>query len=102
MLDLMAVRQEDGGVPLYVQTVMRILREMRIEQQNTGNPFRYQLFKERVRNANLSPQQLAPLQQRLETLESFMEQKQEVRMKRQKGRLVEGESVAWSSEVSKI
>lgn len=46
MLDLMAVKSEDGPTPLYIQTVMRILREMRIAQQKSGIPFSYDMFKE--------------------------------------------------------
>ncbi|KAJ5239771.1 hypothetical protein N7468_004390 [Penicillium chermesinum] len=57
MLDLMAVGQEKGAMPLYMHTVQRILREMRLLQQETGS-------------------QLEPLKQRLDTLESFMPRQQ--------------------------
>ena len=73
MLDLMSVKQEDGPSPLYIQTVLRILREMRIEQQNDGSLFSYKKFKDSLLNAGLSPAQIAPLQQRLDTLKSFMQ-----------------------------
>jgi hypothetical protein len=33
ILDLMAVKSDDGPMPLYLHTVYRILREMRMEQQ---------------------------------------------------------------------
>lgn len=63
-------------MPLYMHTVKRILREMRILQQATNNGFDYPEFKKRVLNAGLIPTQLEPLKQRLETLESFMPQTQ--------------------------
>ncbi|OAA34126.1 hypothetical protein NOR_08666 [Metarhizium rileyi] len=72
MLDLMAVNQDDTAVPLYIHIVHRILREMRIQQQNTGGSFNYGLFKSKVAEADLTAAQLAPLSQRLSVLESFM------------------------------
>lgn len=76
MLDLMAVGQGEGSVPLYMHTVQRILRNMRLEQQETGLPFDYHLFKNRVMDADLLVSQLEPLKQRLDTLESFMPREQ--------------------------
>lgn len=72
----MAVGQDDGPMPLYMHTVKRILREMRIVQQETGAGFDYQGFKRRLMSSNLTPSQLEPLNQRLETLESFMPKSQ--------------------------
>ncbi|CAG8006465.1 unnamed protein product [Penicillium salamii] len=72
MLDLMAVDRDNGAVPLYVHTVQRILREMRLLQQSAGSQFDYQEFKSRVLGSGLLPGQLEPLKQRLDTLESFM------------------------------
>lgn len=72
MLDLMAVSRDDGPMPLYLHAVYRILREMRIEQQEMGTAFSYAVFKERVAQTAMTPAQLSPLTQRLETLESFM------------------------------
>lgn len=68
----MAVKPEGGSVPLYVHTISRILREMRMSQQATGAQFDYQKFREEILAAKLSPAQLAPLHQRLAMLESFM------------------------------
>ncbi|XHG06018.1 hypothetical protein AWENTII_009229 [Aspergillus wentii] len=76
MMDLMAVGQDDGPMPLYMHTVQRVLREMRIVQQRTQTGFDYQEFKRRMRSSNLTPAQLEPLSQRLATLESFMSQPQ--------------------------
>jgi hypothetical protein len=74
VLDLMAVKPEEGSVPLYIHTVNRILREMRMSQQVAGTRFDYQTFKKEILAAELSPAQLAPLSQRLAMLESFMPQ----------------------------
>lgn len=76
MLDLMAVNKEDGPVPLYLHTIFRILREMRIQQQESGRSFNYVEFKNHVDAATLNPAQLVPLRQRLDTLESFMPKSQ--------------------------
>ncbi|PWY93089.1 hypothetical protein BO94DRAFT_615903 [Aspergillus sclerotioniger CBS 115572] len=79
MMDLMAVSQTDGEMPLYMHTVKRILREMRIRQQETKTGFNYNEFKKQVLGSGLTPAQVAPLQQRLDTLESFMPQAQVAR-----------------------
>lgn len=76
MMDLMAISSEDGPMPLYMHTVKRILREMRIQQQQTGVAFNYKDFKNRLLNSELLSTQLSPLKQRLDTLESFMPQTQ--------------------------
>jgi len=68
----MAVSQDDGPMPLYLHTVYRILREMRIEQQEAGTAFDYQDFKLRLMDTAMTPTQLGPLKQRLDMLESFM------------------------------
>jgi len=73
MLNLMVASPGQGDkMPLYLHTVMRILRELRIKQQQRGGGFNYQEFKNAMKAANLTKQQSAPLHQRLETLESFM------------------------------
>lgn len=76
MLNLMAVGQDKGPVPLYMHTVQRVLREMRLLQQEKGSQFDYQDFKRRILDSDLLPSQLEPLKQRLETLESFMPSQQ--------------------------
>ncbi|KAJ5817144.1 hypothetical protein N7447_009377 [Penicillium robsamsonii] len=76
MLDLMAVGQDSGPVPLYMHTVQRILREMRVLQQKSGSQFDYKDFKKRILSSGLLPGQIAPLKQRLDTLESFMHPQQ--------------------------
>lgn len=72
MLDLMAVSRDDGPMPLYLRTVHRILREMRIAQQNIGSLFDYCEFRRQVADTTMSPGQLGPLTQRLDILERFM------------------------------
>jgi hypothetical protein len=49
---------------------------MRMKQQETGGAFNYVHFKQLVDAAGLSPFQTGPLQQRLDTLESFMPKEQ--------------------------
>ncbi|QPC69173.1 hypothetical protein HYE67_011404 [Fusarium culmorum] len=73
MLDLMAVSSvKGGGLPLYLHVVSRILRDMRIKQQANGSAFDYSNFRALVDREDLKEGQMVPLQQRLETLESFM------------------------------
>ncbi|TVY83558.1 hypothetical protein LSUE1_G003602 [Lachnellula suecica] len=72
MLDLMSVTTNEGSMPLYIHTIYRILRSMRLVQQERRGTFDYMLFKEMIDAAKLHPSQLGPLQQRLDTLESFM------------------------------
>lgn len=78
MLDLMAVNPENGPMPLYLHAINRILREMRIQQQADGIKahFKYAIFKQKLDSENMTPAQLTPLQQRLDTLESFMHSSQ--------------------------
>ncbi|KAF5648000.1 P-loop containing protein [Fusarium sp. NRRL 52700] len=73
MLDLMAVNSgQNGRMPLYLHVVARVLRESRIQQQKLGGTFDYHGFKRALEAENLTESQSIPLQQRLETLESFM------------------------------
>lgn len=76
MLDLMAMGSVAGDSwPLYMHTVTRILRDMRLEQQALGEDgFSYADFKRRLIEESLVGSQLGPLQQRLDALESFMVQ----------------------------
>lgn len=77
MLDLMAVSSiQGGGMPLYLHVVTRILRDLRVQQQQLGTSFDYGAFKRALAYENLTDGQRAPLQQRLETLESFMVKRQ--------------------------
>lgn len=76
MLDLIVVGQDDRPMPLYMHTVKRILREMRILQQATGKGLDYQGFKTRILESGLTHAQLEPLRQRLDTLESFIPESQ--------------------------
>jgi hypothetical protein len=73
MLNLMVASPGQGGkMPLYLHTAMRILRELRIKQQQRGGGFDYQEFKNAMKAEKLTKEQSGPLRQRLETLESFM------------------------------
>ena len=81
MMDLMSVKADEGHTPLYIHTVNRILREMRIEQQSSGESFKLQKFKRLLAGAGLLATQIAPLNQRLETLESFLAPEESVKSK---------------------
>lgn len=83
MLDLMAMGSVAGDHwPLYMHTVTRILRDMRLEQQALGEDgFDYGKFKLRLSDEGLIGSQLGPLQQRLDALESFMEPQHTTKMK---------------------
>ncbi|KAJ5050430.1 uncharacterized protein L3040_002313 [Drepanopeziza brunnea f. sp. 'multigermtubi'] len=72
MLDLMAVNQDDGRMPLYLHEITRILREMRVRQQQNNGSFNYAEFKQLIALSPMTPAQQAPLTQRLDSLESFM------------------------------
>ena len=76
MLDLMAVSTENGPMPLYLHSINRILRELRMVQQEINGTFNYMEFKRRVEEEDLTPMQRGPLNQRLDTLESFMPKSQ--------------------------
>lgn len=71
MLDLMAV-SSGTSMPLYLHVLNRVLRDLRIEQQERNGAFDYTAFKHNMFRQELTDQQLAPLKQRLDTLESFM------------------------------
>lgn len=82
MMSLMAV-DDTHGIPLYLHVIQRILRDLRLEQQQQPDradgrvaPFQYAKFKKLLEEENMTPAQLAPLKQRLDTLESFMVGKQ--------------------------
>ncbi|KFY26164.1 hypothetical protein V491_01432 [Pseudogymnoascus sp. VKM F-3775] len=99
MLDLMAVSRDGGPMPLYLHAVYRILREMRIEQQEIGTAFSYANFKERVALTEMTPAQLSPLTQRLETLESFMPDTQTgVTNNRQKSKVAVQHGNDWTNK----
>ncbi|KAK8008747.1 hypothetical protein PG991_011298 [Apiospora marii] len=70
MLDLMQVG--GGSMPLYMHVIQRLLRDMRLEQQKSGADFNYLRFRNSLAREDLTQQQSIPLQQRLDTLESFM------------------------------
>ncbi|KAI8654426.1 C2H2-type domain-containing protein [Fusarium sp. Ph1] len=73
MMDLMAVSPgQNGQIPLYLHVVQRVLRDLRIRQQQVGGTFDYNGFKTTLHNEALTSSQCGPLQQRLDTLESFM------------------------------
>ncbi|KAI1427704.1 hypothetical protein F5Y12DRAFT_791994 [Xylaria sp. FL1777] len=69
MLELMAF---DRAQPLYAQVIQRILRDMRLSQQDKPGRFNYHEFISKLDGEPLSPDQKRGLRQRLDTLQSFM------------------------------
>lgn len=98
-MDLMAVNQDDGPIPLYLHTVCRILRDMRVKQQTTGHAFSYGEFKNQLLSEALTPAQLIPLNQRLDTLESFMSSVQTETPRKKGKKAVDQSGTNWTSEV---
>lgn len=97
MLDL-TVNREDASILLYIHIIHRILREMRMDQQLSGEYFDYNKFKARIDNADLAPAQLAPLHQRLSVLQIFMSRSVSIKKKMKRG-LEIGKATSWASEV---
>lgn len=71
LLTLMAVGNTEGHVPLYMQVVLQILREM-AREPGTRPGIDYRDFKMRVLAKDLTSGQLGPLKLRLDLLESFI------------------------------
>lgn len=67
----MSVSPSDESVPLYINVIAKILRQMRLEQTMNGG-FNYALFKNKLDDSGLLPSQKGPMEQRLDVLESFM------------------------------
>ncbi|KND89580.1 hypothetical protein TOPH_05597 [Tolypocladium ophioglossoides CBS 100239] len=106
MMDLMAVSVQ-GGMPLYLHVVNRILRELRISQQKNGGLFNYAAFKRALDLEDLTPGQKGPLQQRLETLESFMVKEQVptavlLKKKKSKGSLLVSRGNSWTPKAGQL
>lgn len=87
MMDLMAVKKGES-MPLYMHVVNRILRELRLKQQQMGGSFDYRAFKAMLAQEDLTDSQRVPLAQRLETLESFMAPPQESATQKKKKKAV--------------
>ncbi|ESZ97765.1 hypothetical protein SBOR_1847 [Sclerotinia borealis F-4128] len=71
MFDLMAVNPKEE-LPLYLHSIGRVLRVLRMAHQISGRPFHYGEFKKHIEALKLTTSQEGPLSQRLDTLESFM------------------------------
>ncbi|KAI5208454.1 hypothetical protein E4T38_02914 [Aureobasidium subglaciale] len=66
---LMAFQESETTVPLYMEVIMRILREMAM----SGLPFNYATFKANLDNEGLQPGQKVMMDMRLNLLESFLD-----------------------------
>jgi len=71
LMTLMAVDSTEGQVPLYIQVVYKILREM-AREPNPKPGIDYHDFKRRILTKDLTSAQLGPLNLRLDLLESFI------------------------------
>ncbi|OHE91724.1 hypothetical protein CORC01_12951 [Colletotrichum orchidophilum] len=83
---------KEGAKPLYSNVMQRILRDMRLEQQEKGSQFDYAKFKQALAREKFSQGQQGPLQQRLETLESFMI----------KGKALADEEIYWAPKAGQL
>lgn len=69
MMELMVF---DRAQPLYASVIQRILRDMRLAQQDEPGSFNYREFINKLDDEPLSLDQKRGLRQRLSTLQSFM------------------------------
>jgi len=70
LMTLMAA-ESGGNSPLYMQSLLQVLREMAMIEQNSKT-FDYQAFKAKLLAKDLTQAQITPLTLRLEILESFI------------------------------
>ncbi|TGO08649.1 hypothetical protein BTUL_0198g00100 [Botrytis tulipae] len=99
MLSLMAVKTSEE-MPLYLHTITRILRALRIAHQINGKPFHYGEFKKHLEDLRLTSGQEGPLIQRLDTLESFMPIEQ--RSAKSSAPLKRGKGTDWSIKAGEL
>ncbi|KAB2574822.1 hypothetical protein DBV05_g6553 [Lasiodiplodia theobromae] len=72
MLALMAFNESSGRVPLYMEVINKILREMATSAQQSFQ-FDYRHFMRLLDQERLTPDQKGPMNLRLQLLESFMD-----------------------------
>jgi hypothetical protein len=74
ILKLMAFDEKEGPLPLYMEVVQRLLREISMKADQSGKPQRlnYFDFKAQLEAEDLAPAQRNMLNMRLSLLESFM------------------------------
>ena len=73
MLKMMALSEQEGSVPLYMEVVQQLLRETAMG----GGEFNFRAFKRQVELQNFAPAQKTMLNMRLNLLRSFMAQDEE-------------------------
>lgn len=73
LMTFMAATDNGEGLPLYMHSVLRVLREMALEP-NAKPGIDYRDFRMRVEMLGLSPAQKIPLGLRLDLLEEFIEE----------------------------
>lgn len=77
MLKLMAFSESEGSVPLYMEVIQRILREIAI----SGKKFQFDAFLQRIKKERFQPAQEVTMNMRLALLKSFMATKGTVETK---------------------
>lgn len=73
MNKLMAFAESEGKIPLYMDVILQVLRQM-ANENDQGKPFSYKTFRRLLATASerFTPQQSNPMNLRLSLLESFM------------------------------
>ncbi|KAK4996038.1 hypothetical protein LTR66_004263 [Elasticomyces elasticus] len=72
MLRLMAFSDRDDAMPLYMESIIRILKEMAVESMGASG-LKYKATLQRVNEEPFAREQKGPMRLRLQLLESFME-----------------------------
>lgn len=74
MRRLMAFSDSDGSIPLYMEVIVRILRNMAIEAKGAGRGLAYSEFLRRLgrEDSEFSKMQKGPMNLRLQLLDAFM------------------------------
>ncbi|KAI9841639.1 MAG: hypothetical protein M1837_000486 [Sclerophora amabilis] len=71
MMKLMAVKDSDGPIPLYMESLQKILREM--AKTSGGGPVDYDTFERKIGLEKLDAKQNGPLKLRQDLLKSFLD-----------------------------
>lgn len=73
LMRLMAFDMSEGSVPLYIETIIRILKEMAFDAAEAGTGFDYPKFLKELDAQALTREQKGPLNLRLDLLDSFLD-----------------------------
>lgn len=73
LMRMMAFDMSEGSTPLYLETIIRILKEMAFDAAEAGTGFNYQKFIKEIHAQKLTGEQRGPLSLRLDLLDSFID-----------------------------